>query len=89
MGQAGGVRECVLGGCVLPGLDPGSTTVCSRGPGVRGPWASPSGNSVSVRMALVGGGLGVYELVEWAGCSQLPISPDPLLLLLPWQLHGE
>lgn len=56
---------------------------------MRGPWASPSGNSVSVRMALVGGGLGVYELVEWAGCSQLPISPDPLLLLLPWQLHGE
>lgn len=58
---------------------------------MRGPWASPSGNSVSVGMALVcvGGGLGVCELVEWADCSQLPISPDPLLLFLPWQLHGE
>ncbi|XP_010845611.1 PREDICTED: single-stranded DNA-binding protein 4 [Bison bison bison] len=28
------------------GLSPGATTVSSRGPGVRGPWASPSGNSI-------------------------------------------
>lgn len=48
MGQSGCVRECVVGD-VPPGLDPGSTAVSSRGPGVRGPWASPSGNSVSIR----------------------------------------
>lgn len=36
-----------------------------------------------------GWGVGVCEVVEWVDCSQLPLSPDPLLLLLSWQLHGE
>lgn len=79
------------GGAVcLPASLQRPPTDSSRGPGVRGPWTSPSGNSVSLRLGgwrlgWVGGVWGV----EWAHRSQLPLSPDPLLLILPRQLLGE
>lgn len=40
-----------------------------------------SGSGAMGRVRGVGGTVG--------GCSQLPLSLDPLLCLLPWQLHGE
>jgi len=66
---------------------PGLPTM-NMGPGVRGPWASPSGNSVRGGLAgqgRLGGGLACGGRVD---CSQLPFSPDSLFLFLPRQLLG-
>lgn len=90
-GETGQKDHLALGNDRL--LGPGrlgccSAPISSRGPGVRGPWASPSGNSVSGRQGDLGKeGSGQLPATDAHSCPCL--FPDPLRFLISWQLHGE
>lgn len=90
-GETGQKDHLALGNDRL--LGPGhlgccSAPISSRGPGVRGPWASPSGNSVSGRQGELGKE-GSGQLSATAAHSCPCLFPDSLCFLISWQLLGE